>query len=78
MNPTLSRTILLLIIILSGCSKPAVLPPTIPKPVVLKPNRFTRSEEQKRDLLAKMAVNKGDKIEKSCAGNWTWIQHRTL
>ena len=60
-----ARTILLLIITLGGCSKPTTMPPTIPKPVVLKPNRFPRPEEKKRELLAKIpAVKKGDKIEK--------------
>src|SRR5262249_14945089 len=59
-----TRTILILIAIVSGCSKPTVVPPATPKGVVLKPYRYPSREEQKQDLVVKMVgVKQGDKIE---------------
>ena len=60
--------ILLLIVVLGGCSKPAVLPPAKPKPVPVKAispkSYFSNDDEVKKDLLSKIpAVKKGDKIE---------------
>jgi hypothetical protein len=69
MNPTLSRTILLLTAIFCGCFNPTTKSPTKPKPVPVKAISpkffFPNSDELKKDLLAKMMiVKKGDKIEK--------------
>jgi hypothetical protein len=68
MNPILSRAILLLITIFSGCSKGSTKPPTKPNTVQVKtisPNvYFPDATEQKKEYLAKMrTLKKGDKIE---------------
>src|SRR6266446_7844657 len=68
MNPILSRAILLLITIFSGCSKGITKPSTKPNAVQVKTISpkvfFPDSTEQKKEYLAKMrTLKKGDKIE---------------